>query len=239
MHIAICDDHIAERKQTERLLSRESDRRKAETGVLYVHSYGHEDALLKAPKQYNMFMIDMVNSEINGLGLALILCQSGITAPIFLCVSTIDYRKAYTQLPKPPGNIHFIDKPLKVAELTKIINQAIEMQADTVPMIEIRTEAETLYLFESEIICARCNTYHTEVYLCDGRIIRAGKDLLNLYSQVCVYPAFYLISRKALVNLNYIDKCSFFNLTMKNGQLFRILPFMIFFINQSLRQLNE
>ena len=33
MHIAICDDNVADRKQLERLLCRESDKRKADTGV--------------------------------------------------------------------------------------------------------------------------------------------------------------------------------------------------------------
>ena len=33
MHLAICDDHMADRKQMERLLGRESDRRLNTTGV--------------------------------------------------------------------------------------------------------------------------------------------------------------------------------------------------------------
>ncbi len=36
MHLAVCDDNIADRKQTERLLGRESDQRINSTGVLYV-----------------------------------------------------------------------------------------------------------------------------------------------------------------------------------------------------------
>ena len=35
MHIAICDDNIADRKQLERLLDRESDRRKGTSGVFF------------------------------------------------------------------------------------------------------------------------------------------------------------------------------------------------------------
>ena len=226
MHIAVCDDNIAERKQTERLLSRESDRRKAVTGVFYVHSYGHEQALLAAPMQYNLFLIDMANSETDGLKLALILCQSGITAPIFLCVSQIDYRKAYTQLDKPPGNIHFIDKPLKVAELAKVIDQALVMRANTLPTIELRTESETLYLKESEIVSAKASSScQSDVCLADARMVRINSSLFNLYSQICHYPAFYLISNKAFVNLSHIDKCSFSKLVLTNSQTFHLLPF--------------
>ena len=63
MHIAICDDNIADRKQTERLLSRESDRRAKSDSVLYVDSFGKQESVLAAPMIYDMFFIDMINAE--------------------------------------------------------------------------------------------------------------------------------------------------------------------------------
>ena len=228
LHIAICDDNIAERKQTERLLARESDRRKAVTGIFYVHSYGHEEALLKAPMQYNMFMVDMVNGDVDGLKLALILCQNNVIAPIYLCISKIDYRKAYTRLEKPPENIHFIDKPIKVAELSKAVDHVLEIQASIIPSIELRSESETLYLRDNEIIYAKCNSYNTDVYLTDGRFILITGNLENFYSQICTNPVFHLISKKTLVNINYIDKCSLSKLTLTNGQILPLSPFAAF-----------
>ena len=59
MHLAICDDHIADRKQMERLLGRESDRRLNTTGVLYVDSFGNRDAILTTPMIYDGLFIDM------------------------------------------------------------------------------------------------------------------------------------------------------------------------------------
>ena len=38
MHIALCDDNVADRKQFERLVKRESDRRAADEGILFVDS---------------------------------------------------------------------------------------------------------------------------------------------------------------------------------------------------------
>ena len=38
MHIAVCDDNVADRKQTERLLQRASDRHASTTGVFYIDS---------------------------------------------------------------------------------------------------------------------------------------------------------------------------------------------------------
>ena len=67
MHIAICDDNIADRKQSERLLSRESDKRIHTTGNLYVDSYGNVEALLKSPQRYDLFFIDMTDLPPHGI----------------------------------------------------------------------------------------------------------------------------------------------------------------------------
>ncbi|MCL2254195.1 MAG: hypothetical protein FWC09_07095 [Lachnospiraceae bacterium] len=222
MHIAVCDDNIAERKQTERLLNRESDRRKTDTRVLYIRSYGHEEALLNAPMQYDLFLIDMTNSDINGLDLALKLLETGITAPIILCVSTIDYRKAYTRLANPPRNIFFIDKPLKVLELTEILDRMIELNQNITKTIELRTDAKTFYLNENDIICGVCRVFSTDIYLNDGSVIRVNGNMLNFFSEICTYPAFYLLTKKVFVNTDHINKYSFFKLSLSNGQKFSL-----------------
>ena len=51
MHVALCDDNTADRKQSERLLQRESLNRISVTGPLYVDSYGNAESLLNKPMQ--------------------------------------------------------------------------------------------------------------------------------------------------------------------------------------------
>ena len=53
LHIAICDDNIADRKQLERLLKRESDKRAAVSGIVYTDSFGNAVARLANPMQYD------------------------------------------------------------------------------------------------------------------------------------------------------------------------------------------
>ena len=53
MHLAVCDDNIADRKQMERLLGRESDRRLNTTGILYMDSFGNKEAILTTPMIYD------------------------------------------------------------------------------------------------------------------------------------------------------------------------------------------
>ena len=63
MHIAVCDDNVADRKQLERLLKRESDKRAASTGIIYTDSFGNSTSLLSNPMQYDAFYIDMCLTE--------------------------------------------------------------------------------------------------------------------------------------------------------------------------------
>ena len=57
MHIAICDDNVADRKHLERLLSRESDKRAGTPNILYVDSYGDKDKFLQNPLKYNLISV--------------------------------------------------------------------------------------------------------------------------------------------------------------------------------------
>ena len=83
MHIAVCDDNVADRKQLERLLKRESDKRAASTGIIYTDSFGNSTSLLSNPMQYDAFYIDMCLTEgITGTEVANALIAQGVNAPI-------------------------------------------------------------------------------------------------------------------------------------------------------------
>ena len=103
MHIAICDDNIADRKQLERLLKRESDKRAAVSGILYTDSFGNAEALLANPMQYDAFYIDVCQTEgVSGSDIVSALTAKGVNAPIVMCCSHINYRE-YTL----PSNVIF------------------------------------------------------------------------------------------------------------------------------------
>ncbi len=186
--------------------------------------------------QYNLFFIDMVTEEQDGFHFAMELVQAGVTAPIVLCLSHIDYQERYRQLENPPANISFISKPIRSAQLCSLLDQAIERQADIPPVIELRTEKETLYLQEKEIVCACTNAPFIDVTLADGRTVQIPDNLSNFYDQVFTYPAFFMISKKAFINVNYIDKCTLLKVTLQNGITLKISPDFILDFRKYLKQ---
>ncbi|MBQ7776587.1 MAG: hypothetical protein IJ379_11770 [Lachnospiraceae bacterium] len=218
MHVAVCDDNIADRKQMERLLGRESDRRAKLTEGLYIDSYGNEKALLANPMQYDIFYIDMCKTEgIDGAQVATRLRDSGVRVPIYMCCSDMDYRKMDL-----PEDTFFLDKPIKPDMLIASLDQAYEVKQNAVPLIELREEKETLYVTEADIMYGVAEGKHVAVHLADGRIVKEASSVENLFDQWAHYETFLMPSFKYLLNGRYIESVGLLQLTMKDGTKFPI-----------------
>lgn len=212
MHIAICDDIIADRKQLERLLSRESDRRIHTTGNLYLDSFGSITALLHAPMIYDLFFLDYHSEGKNGMDVALLLRQAGVTAPIVMCSGITDY----TLLTDVPENLLHIKKPVQVKALTDIISQGLKLHSASKPPIPIQGESETFYLKEEEFLYACAAKPLLYVYAVSGRTISTIGKLSDLCATLENNDAFYRINKKTLVNLCQVAEIKKGSLTMTN-----------------------
>ena len=123
MHIAVLDDNIADRKQIERLLDRESDRRISTTGNLYTDTFGAVDAFLAAPRQYDFFMIDLKGEVSLCVEIAGKIRDLGIKVPICFFRSTDEF----AGIENMPANVLFLEKPVKTADLTAVIDEVIAL----------------------------------------------------------------------------------------------------------------
>lgn len=221
MHVAVCDDNVADRKQMERLLGRESDKRLKETGEgLFIDAYGNEKAMLSHPMLYDVFYIDMCKTPgITGADVARSLIASGVVVPIYMCVSDIDYRK--DGLPK---QVKYLDKSIKVAELAASLDEAQAFKDSCIPLIELREEKETFYVTEEDILYAVQEERCVNVALKDGRIVNIRDSVLNLFGQWEHYETFFAPTEHVLINGRYIKNISLFKLIMIDGKNFP-LPF--------------
>lgn len=220
MHIAICDDNIADRKQTERLLSRESDRRAKTDSVLYIDSFGKQESVLTAPMIYDMFFIDMVyDLPSTASDIVKALLAAGVTAPIVMLNSTIDYRKDnyLTSLEQ----VHFLDKPIKTTELTDIISMGFEKKSQKVPTIELRTDTDALYVKEEDIMYATFfNKQYTDVFLSDGRKIHMLCNIENFYAHLEHFGSFFPANGHTIIQKKYVKKISLLHVHLVNDQKF-------------------
>lgn len=220
MHVAICDDNVADRKQMERLLARESDRRMSKDGNLYVDSYGNSRALLTNPMQYDVFYIDICHTDgVDGTKVAQALISVGVRATIVMCCSDIDYRTSeYT------GNVLFLEKPIKVAELSATLDAAQEYLSSAEGKIELRDDSETFYVSESDILYAEEDGRHLIVHLADGGKTRVNSSALNLLAQVENFPTFYAPNNHCVVNGRYVEHVGLLSLRMQDGAHISLYP---------------
>ena len=220
MHVAICDDNGADRKQMERLLKRESDRRASTTGVLYIDSFGNIDALLANALMYDLFYVDLcMTPGVSVSELVERLAEKGSNAPVVLCCSKINYREQSF-----PPNVFFLDKAIKVAELTESIDKALEIKAAAPSVIELRDETGTIYVTEEEILYAVAKGRAILVTLTEGRTKLLRTDLYNLYTQwAASHSSFLPPTGHFLLNCRHIQKLGPLSATMTDGKTF-LLP---------------
>ena len=217
MHVAICDDNGADRKQMERLLKRESDKRASSTGVLYVDSYGNVDALLANAQMYDVFYVDVcMTPGVTAQGIVSALAKTGSKAPIVLCCSKINYREQTF-----PENVFFLDKAIKVAELSESIDRAIEIKSEAPAVIELRDETGTIYVTDDEILYGTAKGHAVLATLTGGRTKLLRTDLYNLYSQWAAnHSCFLPPSGHVLLNCKHIAKLGPLAATMSDGKRF-------------------
>ncbi len=220
MHVATCDDNVADRRQLERLLKRESDKRSADTGIIYADAFGNMQALLANPMQYDIFYIDMCNTDgLTGIDIVSRLTEKGVHAPIVMCCSKEDYK---TQV--FPENVIFLDKPIRTNELSDSLDHALQIKAKAPNMIELREDKATLYVTEDEIIYALEEGRHVSVTLTGNRQFLANTTGENLFAQIETHPMFFSPNLKTIVNARYIKRlglgCA--SLTMEDGMVFKV-----------------
>lgn len=235
MHIAICNDNIADRKQLERLLKRESDKRASCFGNLYTDSYGNPKALLKNPMQYDVFFIDITNTEgISSMDVANSLMALGSKSPVILCCSDTDYPKSSL-----PDQVLFLNKPIVPEELSKILDEAQIIKDSSAPLIELREDKRTYYVTEPEILYARKKNRCLIITLTDGRTVRCDMTAFNLLTLLENYPTFFSPTSRSVVNGRHIVNIHFTKITMTDGTCFHALGPVIFYAKRIYNEFKE
>lgn len=219
MHIALADSSPGDRKQMERLLSRESDRRVNSTGVFYIETFGSSGALLCSPTVYDVYFLDVTETVNGSVDIANCLRRKGIKSPVVFCVSKVDYRNQ----DELPENIRFIDKPIKTDELTALMEDLIGQKAqEHIPTIEFRNNRESFYLEEKEIAFIVGRRYAVDITLNDGSRKEATGYIENVWDNLKGYKSFVPVNKKTIVNKSYIDRISGYRCFMRDGTVIRI-----------------
>ena len=219
LSIALFDTNFGERKQMERLLDRESDRR-GETCSIYTTTFGNKDTLLNTQRIYDAYFLDIPDDSYSAYDLAKDLRLKDIASPIIFLCSSMNYRECGREL----SNTFFMDKPVLVANLTAMTEELLQQKAENyVPSIEIRDITKTHYLTEREIVyCENSKrTRNITIHLQDGSTMCAENDIDNFLSELEPLGQFFMANNHVIVNARYVDKTTFFRVYLKIGKSFK------------------
>lgn len=218
--IALCDTNFADRKQMERLLERESDKR-LDSCVFYMDTYGNKDALLSNPRTYDAYFLDIPEEIYSAYDLAKDIRLKDIVSPIIFCNSTMDYRTLGRELP----NSFFLNKPILVAELSSILDEVIQQKTENyVPTVEVRDMSEVYYLTEKEIVYCE-NQGHSRtitIHLQDGAVIKTENYLDNFLTELLPLGEFFLSNKNTIINARYVTDIGMFHVLLKDGKKFKL-----------------
>ena len=169
------------------------------------------------PQMYDGLFVDMISEEPTGLEVAKLLVKAGVTKPIVLLSSSIDYKREYEESDFRADNIYFMNKPIKVAEITAMVDEIKKAQGDPIKTLELRGKDGTFYAKGDDIVCVKKQGSELIVFLQDGNQVHILSDIYNFYEQCIIFPQICPVSDKGLININHISKKSMFSVTMDNG----------------------
>lgn len=214
MYIAIADSSVGDRKQMERLLGRESDKRISTTGVFYIETFGSSEALLNSPTVYDAYFLDVTDKGNNSYDIATAIRRKGILSPIVYCISSIDYHNCGEML----ENSVFINKPIKVAELSLVLDQILKQKKDNlIPTIEFRDNNESYYIEERDIIYMSGEDYSITIMLTNGTVKTANGFIDNIWKDIVNFDTFIPINNKTIINGRYVKDVAGMSVIMSDG----------------------
>jgi DNA-binding LytR/AlgR family response regulator len=214
LHVAICDSSPGDRKQTERLIGRESDRRLHTTGVLFSSTFGSIDSIDASPMAYDVYFLDSTEPGGDSVDIARMLRNKGIQSAVVFCVGSIDYRACASDI----SNAYFLDKPITAEALSDLITILVDKKsAASGHRIELRNKDNTVYVTEEEIEYIYAPENRLEVHLYDKRVIPVDIPMDTMCIDLQNYPSLVRAGRNLIINARHIDKITLNRVHLTSG----------------------
>ncbi|MDE7478480.1 MAG: LytTR family transcriptional regulator DNA-binding domain-containing protein [Lachnospiraceae bacterium] len=221
MHVAICDDNVADRKHIERLLSRESDKRAGTPNILYIDSYGEKMHFLANPLKYNLIFMDM-SSEPGIVEFILEhLTEMGYQAPLILYSGKIDY----TKIPNLPDYVVHAKKPYIPDPLPEFLALGDANVAGHVITIMVHTNHVINHVPKYSIMYALEEQNTCNLYLTNGSILEIDEDISELRQLLEHFEEFERVNQESIANFKYVTAIMPGKLVMQDSKELKI-PFL-------------
>lgn len=220
MHIAICDDNVADRKHLERLLSRESDKRAGTPNILYVDSYGEKTHFLANPLKYNLIFMDMTSEP--GIVEYILehLDAMGYNAPLILCSSQIDY----TAIPNLPSYVIHAKKPYIPEPLPGYLALGDANVTGHVISVKVHRDKIDRNVPKNSIMYILEENGHCILHTTEGEVFDVDENISEMRKIMEPFEEFERVNKRDIVNFKYVSAVMPASIVMQDYAQVRISP---------------
>lgn len=224
MHIAICDDNVADRKHLERLLSRESDKRAGTPNILYIDSFGDKEHFLRNPLMYDMVFMDMTSTPTVAAEIIHQLMLMGFHAPLVLYSSKIDY----TTLSELPETVIHKKKPYIPEPLPELLSLGDSHVRRNIVLVSVTCKDGEHFVETENILYCTPSEHGSVLTLQDSAPLEILENINAFQVSVLPHQEFCRVSKDLIVNVRLATLITPFFIIMQNYREFSILPFRYF-----------
>lgn len=222
MHVAICDDNIADRKHLERLLSRESDKRAGTPNILYIDSFGDKEQFLHNPLMYDIIFMDMTSTDTIAEEIVHTLTEMGLDAPLIMYSSKIDH----SINPNLPKNIVHMKKPYIPEPLPELLKLGDAHVIGTVETITVEFFGNVPHYIPKDDILygmpGKSGIY--TLYMKDHSTIEILGDVGDFRQHAEPYMEFCQINKSVVINMKYVAMITPFTIMSQDYNEFHYSP---------------
>ena len=208
--IAVCDDDAP---QAEALKALVSDWAQQTHAACAVDIFPSAEALQFADASgsvYDVLLLDVEMSGMNGIALARQLRACGSRAEIIFVTSHFEYVGEGYEV----DALHDLVKPVAAEKLFSALSRAAARLAETPPFVLIACEGETIRLFESDILFVE-SFLHDIVIHTRSQEYRIRENISAFAEQLSA--DFFRVHRSYLVNLKTIVRIGRASVTLTSG----------------------
>ena len=207
MRIAICDDQLQCRKQTEEAV------RECLKGLEYgveLFKDGFEFLQAFGRKPYDLVLLDIEMPKIDGISLAKELRKLHKDVPIVFLTSHIEYALEGYEV----NALRYLTKPVSIPKLREVLS-CVWQRMQKQRILWVKTELGDQKLPVREIVFMEAQNQNILIYT-TGEVYSIRYNLAD-YQQELAADGFFRIHRGYLVSLGHVKNVGKCELTMDNG----------------------
>ena len=193
LNIAICEDTKEEEDTLVSILNKSSI-----PNTFTVFHSGEELLDIYTPHKYDLLLMDIYMSGINGIDTVKKIREQDENVPVAFVTTSTDFTLESYRL----SALKYIEKPYKEKDVNDILNLAL-MEKNNVPCITASKNGKDFDIRISDIMYLEINSRKLNIYINGSETVQVYKKL-NDYTPELEEKGFFSPHKSYCVNLNYV-----------------------------------